>query len=94
MTLNKADLIEQVYLTTGFSKRESLEIVEEVFEILKSTLASGEGLKISGFGTFKVNNKKPRKGRNPQTGEEIIIDGRKIVTFKPSQLLKEQINEE
>ena len=92
--MTKADLIEDVYLKTGFSKKESAEIVEAVFELIKSTLEKGEKIKIAGFGNFVVKDKSTRRGRNPQTGEEIEISSRRILTFKPSQVLKSSINGE
>ncbi len=92
--MTKADLIENVYLKTGFSKKESAEIVEMVFDLMKSTLEDGEKIKIAGFGNFVVKDKATRRGRNPQTGEEIEISSRKILTFKPSQVLKAAINGE
>jgi len=90
--MTKADLIESIYLKTGFSKKESAEIVETVFDLMKSTLEGGEKIKIAGFGNFVVKEKATRRGRNPQTGEEIEISSRKILTFKPSQVLKTAIN--
>ncbi len=92
--MTKADLIENVYLKTGFSKKESAEIVEMVFDLIKSTLESGEKIKIAGFGNFVVKDKATRRGRNPQTGDEIAISSRKILSFKPSQVLKQSINGE
>ncbi|MEJ2699100.1 MAG: integration host factor subunit alpha [Desulfuromonadales bacterium] len=92
--MTKADLIENVYLKTGFSKKESAEIVEMVFDLMKCTLEEGEKIKIAGFGNFVVKDKATRRGRNPQTGEEIEISSRKILTFKPSQVLKAAINGE
>jgi len=92
--MTKADLVENVYLKTGFSKKESADIVEMVFDILKSTLEDGDKIKIAGFGNFVVKQKATRRGRNPQTGEEIEITSRKILTFKPSQVLKAAINGE
>ena len=90
--MTKADLIENVYLKTGFSKKESAEIVETVFDLIKTTLEDGEKIKIAGFGNFVVKEKATRRGRNPQTGEEIEITARRILTFKPSQVLKNAIN--
>jgi integration host factor subunit alpha len=90
--MTKADLIENVYLKTGFSKKESAEIVETVFELIKATLEQGEKIKIAGFGNFVVKEKSTRRGRNPQTGDEIEITSRRILTFKPSQVLKSSIN--
>jgi len=92
--MTKADLIERVYLKTGFSKKESAEIVEQVFDLMKTTLEAGEKIKIAGFGNFVVKEKATRRGRNPQTGEEIEISSRKILSFKPSQVLKAAINGE
>lgn len=90
--MTKADLIESVYLKTGFSKKESADIVEMVFDLMKETLESGEKIKIAGFGNFVVKEKSSRRGRNPQTGDEIEISARRILTFKPSQVLKTAIN--
>lgn len=92
--MTKADLVENVYLKTGFSKKESSEIVEMVFDLMKTTLERGEKIKIAGFGNFVVKDKSTRRGRNPQTGEEIEISSRRILTFKPSQVLKSSINDE
>ena len=92
--MTKADLIESVYLTTGFSKKESAAIVEMVFDLMKETLQVGEKIKIAGFGNFVVKDKSSRRGRNPQTGSEIEISARKILTFKLSQVLKASINGE
>ena len=91
--MTKAEIIEQIYEKVGFSKKESAEIVEMVFDIMKETLEKGEKIKISGFGNFVVRQKRPRIGRNPQTGEEIEITSRRILTFKPSQVLKSSIND-
>lgn len=91
-TLTKADIIEAVYEKVGFSKKEASDIVELVFDTLKDTLEKSEKVKISGFGNFVVRQKRPRVGRNPQTGEEIEISERRVLTFKPSQVLKAAIN--
>lgn len=90
--MTKSDMVEKIYDKIGFSKKESAELVELVFDIIKSTLESGEKIKIAGFGNFIVKEKADRRGRNPQTGEEIVISARKILTFKPSQVLKSAIN--
>ena len=91
--MTKADIIEAVYEKVGgFSKKEASEIVESVFKTVKQTLATGEKIKISGFGNFVVRAKKARIGRNPQTGEEITISERRVLTFKPSQVLKGVLN--
>jgi integration host factor subunit alpha len=92
--MTKADIVEHIYERVGFSKKESAELVERVFDIIKETLARGEKVKISGFGNFVINEKRPRKGRNPQTGDEIVISGRRVLSFKPSQVLKRTINAE
>lgn len=91
--MTKADIIEAVYEKVGgFSKKEAAEIVESVFNQIKETLERGEKIKISGFGNFIVREKKARIGRNPQTGEEITISARRVLTFKPSQVLKNVLN--
>lgn len=90
--MTKADIIARIYEKVGFSKKEATDVVEATFEIIKGCLEKGEKVKISGFGNFVVNSKRPRRGRNPQTGDEIIIVGRKVLTFKPSQILKKNLN--
>jgi len=91
--MTKADIVETVYEKVGgFSKREAIDIVEAVFETVKATLEKGEKLKISGFGNFVVRDKKERVGRNPQTGKEITISARRVLTFKPSVLLNKALN--
>jgi integration host factor subunit alpha len=92
--VTKAEIVEQIYERVGFSKKESAELVEQVFDIIKSTLADGEKVKISGFGNFVVREKNARKGRNPQTGEEIRLEARRVLTFKPSNVLKDILNDE
>jgi integration host factor subunit alpha len=93
MTMTKADIVERIYDKVGYSKKEATEIVESIFEVVKRRLEKGEKVKVSGFGNFVVNEKRPRKGRNPQTGEEIVITGRRVLTFKASQILKKTMNE-
>lgn len=90
--MTKADIVERIYERVGFSKKEAAEIVESIFEVIKARLEAGEKVKISGFGNFVINEKRPRKGRNPQTGAEIVISGRRVLSFKPSQVLKRTIN--
>ncbi len=90
--MTKADIVERIYEKVGFSKKEATDIVESIFEIIKGRLENGEKVKISGFGNFVINAKRPRKGRNPQTGEEIVISGRRVLSFKPSPVLKKSIN--
>jgi integration host factor subunit alpha len=91
--MTKADLVELIYERIGLSKKEAGEIVEAVFAIVKEQLRDGERVKISGFGTFVVNRKRARRGRNPQTGAPITIESRSVLSFKPSQLLKERVLE-
>src|SRR5919201_2627428 len=90
--MTKADVIDSVCGKVGFSKKESAEIVEMVFDTLKDTLERGEKIKLSGFGNFVVREKKSRVGRNPQTGQEIEISARRVLTFRPSQVLKNALN--
>lgn len=92
-TMTKADIVECVYERVGgYSKKEAAEIVEAVFDTLKRTLENGQKIKLSGFGNFVVRDKNARVGRNPQTGEEITICARRVLTFKPSQVLKSALN--
>lgn len=90
--MTKAEIVESIYEKIGFSKKESAEIVELVFDTIKETLEKGEKIKISGFGNFVVRHKRPRTGRNPQTGQAIQITERKVLTFRPSQILKSALN--
>lgn len=90
--MTKADIAERIQTETGYTKKESAEMMEAVFSLIKKTLESGEILKISGFGSFVVKQKKDRRGRNPQTGESITIEARRILTFKPSPVLRDAIN--
>jgi integration host factor subunit alpha len=90
--MTKADLVEMIHQTIGFTKKESADMLETVLSIMKDTLESGEKLKISGFGNFEVKQKNDRRGRNPQTGETITIEARRVLTFKPSTLLRQAIN--
>lgn len=89
--MTKADIVARIYEKVGFSKKEAADVVEATFEIIKGSLEKGEKVKISGFGNFVVHSKRPRKGRNPQTGEEIVIVGRRVLTFKASQILKNNL---
>ena len=90
--MTKAEIITRIYEKVGFSKKDATDVVEATFDIIKSSLEKSEKVKISGFGNFVVNIKRPRKGRNPQTGDEIVIVGRKVLTFKASQILKKSLN--
>ncbi|MES3037071.1 MAG: integration host factor subunit alpha [Bdellovibrionota bacterium] len=93
-TVTKADIVDRVYNKIGFSKKEASELVEMVFDTLKDVLHDGEKIKISGFGNFVVRGKHERVGRNPQTGEQIKISARRVLTFRPSQVLKAMLNGE
>ncbi len=86
--MTKADLADRLGERVGLSKKDAVEIVELLFDSMKSILAEGESVKITGFGTFLVRKKGARKGRNPKTGEELQIEQRRVVTFKPSQQFK------
>lgn len=90
--MTKADIVEVVFQKVGFSKKDIAAVVEEIFESIKGALESGDKVKISGFGNFTIRQKRARRGRNPQTGSEITIDERRVMTFKASQLLKKHIN--
>ncbi|MEW6777082.1 MAG: integration host factor subunit alpha [Bdellovibrionota bacterium] len=92
--MTKADIIESIYQKVGFSKKEATDVVEAVFEIMKQTLQTSNRLKVSGFGNFVVKEKRARLGRNPHTGEPIQITPRRVLTFKPSQVLKNALNPE
>jgi len=92
--MTKADIVEVVSSNSGFTKKESIDLVENVFSLMKGCLERGEDLKISGFGKFEVKNKNPRRGRNPQTGEALEISARRVLSFKPSQLLRAAVNSE
>ncbi len=91
MALTKNKIIEQIY-DLGFTKKKSVEIVEALLEIMKRTLENGEDVLVSGFGKFCIKEKATRRGRNPATGEDLILDARKVVTFKCSGKLRERIN--
>lgn len=89
--MTKADIVEKIH-TTGLSKKDSAEMMESVFTIMKESLEAGESIKVSGFGNFEVKQKDARRGRNPKTGEAITIEARKVLTFKPSTLLRQAVN--
>ncbi len=90
--MTKAEIIARLDGKVGFSKIHATDVVEATFEIIKSCLEKGENVKISGFGSFIVRGKNPRRGRNPKTGEEMIIKGHRVLTFKASTILKQTIN--
>jgi len=92
MALTKAEIIESIQGNIGFSRARSTEIVETLIEIIKQTLEVGEDVLISGFGKFCVKQKNKRKGRNPATGEDLILSERSVVTFRCSSKLRERIN--
>jgi integration host factor subunit alpha len=90
--MTKVDIVEGIYEKVGFSKEEVAKIVEYIFDIIKDTLVKEDKIKISGFGNFVVRKKRSRRGRNVQTGSDIEITARRILTFKPSQVLKGGLN--
>jgi integration host factor subunit alpha len=92
-TLTKAELAEMLFDRVGLNKRESKDIVETFFDQIREALASGQNVKLSGFGNFQVRDKPARPGRNPKTGEVIPIAARRVVTFHASQKLKESVEE-
>ena len=92
MTLTKAQIIESFQNNLGFTKNQSSEIIESILSIIKNALAESEDVLISGFGKFCVNQKKERRGRNPATGDDMMLAPRKVVTFKCSGKLREKLN--
>ncbi len=92
MTLTKADLVQKVYQNHDLTKSEATDAVKAFLKVSKDCLEKGEDLLISGFGKFNVKEKRARRGRNPQTGEELILSERKVITFKPSGILRDRIN--
>ena len=94
MTLTKADLVQKVYKNhDNLTKAQATQAVEALLSTMKNCLSDGEDLLISGFGKFNVKDKNARRGRNPQTGEEILLDARRVLTFKPSLVLKNILND-
>jgi integration host factor subunit alpha len=93
MSLTKDDIIEAVVEETDFPKNQSVELVETLLELIKKTLESGDDVMVSGFGRFCVKEKKERKGRNPKTGEDMILKPRRVVTFHCSGKLRKKINQ-
>lgn len=91
-TLTRADLAETINRKMGLSRAESLDMVEAILEKMSKALEAGENVKISGFGTFVLRDKRQRIGRNPKTGVEVPITPRRVMTFRASQLLKEKIS--
>jgi len=94
MTLTKDALINEVAKQNGYPRNQSVELVETLLEIIKSKLVSGEDVLISGFGKFCVRKKRERRGRNPATGEDMMLEARKVVTFKCSGQLRKKINQQ
>ncbi len=91
--MTKAEIVQALYTRLGgLSKKESADVVDLIFELMKETLGRGEKIKISGFGNFVLRDKRQRPGRNPQTGDPIRINERRVLTFKASQVLKHTIN--
>jgi integration host factor subunit alpha len=89
--MTKTDVVEVIYERVGLSRREAAEVVDSVLEIIKDSLHRGEKVKISGFGSFVVNRKRARRGRNPQTGATLIISSRCVLSFKASDILKQRL---
>ncbi len=93
MTLTKADIVQEVYKNHNhLTKAEASEAVESFLRLSKDTLINGSDLLLSGFGKFNVRDKNPRRGRNPQTGEDLTLDARRVVTFKPAGILRKKVN--
>ncbi len=92
MTLTKANIVEAAAEQIGYTKNQSLEMIEILLEIIKRTLESGEDVMVSGFGKFCVKTKHGRRGRNPATGEDMILEPRRVVTFRCSPKLKGKVN--
>ena len=91
VTLTKADMVEHLYEELGLNKRESKDLVEMFFEEIRVSLGKGQNVKLSGFGNFMLRDKTQRPGRNPKTGEEIPVEARRVVTFRPGQKLKQRV---
>ncbi|MBW2064655.1 MAG: integration host factor subunit alpha [Deltaproteobacteria bacterium] len=92
MALTKDHIANSIHQELGFSKGKSANVLESLLETIKKTLERGEDVLISGFGKFSVKNKRERKGRNPATGEDLILSSRRVVTFKCSQVLRNKLN--
>lgn len=89
--MTKADLVEIIFEKVGLSKKEAQDIIEIIFDTIKQSFVDGESVKVPGFGTFNVRKKTSRRGRNPQTGEELTISPRRVLTFKASNQLKDKV---
>jgi len=92
MTLTKAHLMDAIQNDIGLSRKQSSELIESMVEIIKNTLENGENVLISGFGKFCIKEKKERRGRNPATGDDMMLDPRRVVTFRCSPVLRKKIN--
>ncbi len=92
MTLTKADLIDSINNKNGLARQESSQVIESILEIIKKTLGSGEDVLVSGFGKFCVKEKRKRRGRNPATGEDLMLEARRVVVFNCSGVLRDKIN--
>jgi len=92
MTLTKANIIESVRNQMDFPKNDCINVVEKLLDIMKTTLENGEDIMVSGFGKFRVMQKKQRKGRNPATDQEMLLDQRRVVTFRCSGVLRKKVN--
>jgi len=94
MTLTKADLKDSIHNKTGLPMNRSARLVESLLELMKGTLGNGEDLLISGFGKFCIKRKRKRRGRNPQTGKDLMLDSRKVIIFRCSGVLRDKMNGE
>lgn len=90
--MTKADIVENIFDKVGLLKKDVSDVVELVFETIKHTLAKGEEVKLSSFGTWTVKQKRPRRGRNPKTGQDMTITARKVLSFKSSHILRDTMN--
>ncbi len=91
MTLRKIDIVEQIHEEIGLTRKECVTLIDSLFEVMKDEMSQGKSVKISGFGKWFVTDKHARKGRNPQTGEAIKIDARRVVSFKASNVLRKAL---
>ena len=94
MTLTKANIIECIRDDLGFPRKKSADVLESLLEIIKKSMENGEDILISGFGKFCVNEKGTRRGRNPATGYDMMLEKRRVITFKCSQVLRKKMNQE
>jgi len=92
MTLTKAQIVDSLHEQLGFSRKECVNLIENLLEIIKGTLENGEDVLISGFGKFCVKDKNSRRGRNPATGDDMVLDKRRVVTFRCSNVLRNKVN--